>query len=301
MSNFPKVSICIPTFNQVEYLTLTLNSIFIQNYTDYEIIISDDSNNTLVFDLVSEYISKGKQIKYFKNKIALGSPENWNSAIRYAKGEFIKIIHHDDRFVESSSLMKFIELFETNSDIGLVFSGSKISDGINKSRFHELNDIQFLNLKKDNKSIYRANVIGSPTAVMYRRSLNIEFDKNLKWLVDMEFYFQIMKKGSIINYTNQHLIETFIPTDRITNSCYMNKEVEIPEHLYFMEKHKLFDYKNINYCVELCLKLNVLNQKQIRECGFDSKINKLLLLLLQIKSSKFYLYYSKIVRKLKKY
>ena len=41
----PKVSICIPTYNQLKYLEKCISSILMQEYTDYEIIVSDDSTN----------------------------------------------------------------------------------------------------------------------------------------------------------------------------------------------------------------------------------------------------------------
>ena len=85
-----KVSICIPSYNQVKYLRRTIDSVLSQTYSDYEIIITDDSSTDIVFNLVREYESTGK-IQYFKNKTPYGSPENWNEAIRLSKGEFVKI------------------------------------------------------------------------------------------------------------------------------------------------------------------------------------------------------------------
>jgi cellulose synthase/poly-beta-1,6-N-acetylglucosamine synthase-like glycosyltransferase len=40
--NHIKVSICIPTYQQVEYLKKTLDSIQFQDFHDYEIIVTDD-------------------------------------------------------------------------------------------------------------------------------------------------------------------------------------------------------------------------------------------------------------------
>lgn len=295
----PKVSICIPTFNQTEYLEKTLNSIFLQEYLDYEIIVSDDSTENTVFDLIEKYRSLGHVIRYYKNSVSLGSPKNWNNVIEKAEGEYIKIIHHDDWFTNPKSLGLFISLFEQNNKLGFVFSGSKISDPSGKIRFHQMSDSQFTYLLQNPSSLYRANLIGAPSAVMYRKNLDVKFDVTLKWLVDIEFYYQILKKGIDFSYTSEHLIETYIPPERITNSCYMNKYVEIPEHFYFMEKHKIRDYKNINYLVELCLTLEVFTGREIRNCGYSGKINPFILILLFLKKGSAYNIYSKLIFKLK--
>lgn len=297
----PKVSICIPTYNQTEYLQKTLDSIFRQEYLDYEVIISDDSSDNLVFDLINNYRDLGYFIQYFRNNIPLGSPSNWNNAIEKANGELIKIIHHDDWFTNTKSLGSFVSFFEKNKNLKFVFTGSKISDSNWNLRYHQMSDLQFEYLKKDKSSIFRANLIGAPSAVMYKKDLNLRFDINLKWIVDIEFYYQILKKGVEIMYTSDHLIETHIPFDRITNSCYMNKFVEIPEHFYFVDKHNIKDYKNINYLVELCIKLEVFTRKEIRNCGYNGKINLLLILLLTLKRGRIYKVYSQLIKKIKKH
>ena len=82
----PKVSICIPTYKQVDYLRKTLDSVLLQDFHDYELIISDDSSDDSVENLLREFDFKGK-LNYFRNSVALGSPANWNYSIKQAKGE----------------------------------------------------------------------------------------------------------------------------------------------------------------------------------------------------------------------
>ena len=90
----PKVSVIIPTYNNVESLKRTLNSVLVQDFEDYEVIITDDSDNESLQKFLLNYPLP--KIKYFKNSKKLGSPENWNEGLRIACGEYIKIMHHDD-------------------------------------------------------------------------------------------------------------------------------------------------------------------------------------------------------------
>ena len=54
-----KVSICIPTYNSSETVRRLLDSIFVQTFTDYEVIVSDDSHGSEIENLI-----KQKDMKY---------------------------------------------------------------------------------------------------------------------------------------------------------------------------------------------------------------------------------------------
>ena len=97
-----KVSICIPAYEQPYNLDKCLKSILKQTFKDYEVIITDDSKESNLFDIVEKYI-EDMDIKYIKNTLSKGSPENWNKAISLATGKYIKILHHDDSFKNNNS------------------------------------------------------------------------------------------------------------------------------------------------------------------------------------------------------
>jgi glycosyltransferase involved in cell wall biosynthesis len=84
------ISICIPAFERTEFLKRLLDSIVIQTFRNFEVIISDDSSSNLNEVLVKNYPSI--DIKYIKNESALGSPKNWNNAVSNASHEWIKIM-----------------------------------------------------------------------------------------------------------------------------------------------------------------------------------------------------------------
>ncbi len=117
------VSICIPAYNQTVYLRKVLNSIIEQDFNDYEIIITDDTPDDSIKKLIDEFDFQGR-LKYFKNHSALGTPENWNEAIRKAGGEYIKIMHHDDFFTYNHSLAEFVKMLDENPECDFAFSSS---------------------------------------------------------------------------------------------------------------------------------------------------------------------------------
>jgi glycosyltransferase involved in cell wall biosynthesis len=74
--NNPKVSICIPAYKRPGLMKICLDSICKQIFTDYEVIITDDSPNNEVSEIVDDFKYKIKNLKYFKNEKRMGSPEN---------------------------------------------------------------------------------------------------------------------------------------------------------------------------------------------------------------------------------
>lgn len=99
----PKVSICIPTYNNIDEVKHLLRSIESQTFTDYEIIITDDSSDNAIEEYVKEY----SFINYTHNIPSLGHIYNWNAAIEKATGEYIKIMFSDDWFTYDDSLEKW--------------------------------------------------------------------------------------------------------------------------------------------------------------------------------------------------
>ena len=61
-------SIIIPTFNRSNIITKTLDSILVQSYSDYEVIIVDDGSTDNTQDIILSYKSKFSNLKYFKQE-----------------------------------------------------------------------------------------------------------------------------------------------------------------------------------------------------------------------------------------
>ena len=57
MNIIPEISVCIPTFNGESYINEALDSILIQDFDDYEVIISDDSSSDNTLAIVRNHES----------------------------------------------------------------------------------------------------------------------------------------------------------------------------------------------------------------------------------------------------
>lgn len=242
--NTPKVSICIPAYKQPEVLKKALDSVFKQNFKDFEVIITDDSPDDSVYNVVKGF-SEHKNLKYFKNESIQGSPGNWNAAVSHANGEYIKILHHDDWFLDAESLGSFVKLLDDNPDSDFAFCGSRNYDESGQVTYeHQANPDQIAKQRKDPTYVGLGNFIGAPSATIYRRRSHQDFDINLKWYVDVECYIRILAKNPNFTYTTDAYIGILDSSPhRVTASSVGNMKVVVGEFIY------LYDIVTKNYGV----------------------------------------------------
>lgn len=231
------MSICIPTYRQIDFLRETLRSVKTQDFEDYELIITDDTPGDSVAQLVASF-GFDERLHYHRNPVSLGSPENWNEAVRRAKGDYVKLLHHDDRFSHSGALSVFVRLLDESPKANFAFSASSAkSITHNKNYDHCPSKEQVAKLIEAPEKLFLYNIIGAPSATIYRNKLGIEYDGNLQWLVDIDFYVRILSSNSRFVYTPEVLIET--TTDaahQITETYKNNAALDIFEHLYLYKK-----------------------------------------------------------------
>ncbi|GAB3649042.1 glycosyltransferase family 2 protein [Ramlibacter alkalitolerans] len=232
-----KVSICIPAYRQVEYLRETLRSVAEQEFQDYELIVSDDSPDDSVRALLSEF-DFGDRLTYVRNEPALGSPENWNASIRLARGEYVKILHHDDHFTRPDALRRFVELLDADPEADFAFAGSRVvhvDSGV--QRVHAASAQQLADLRADPATLFLGNCIGAPSATICRRRVGIDYDRRMKWLVDVDYYYRLLMRNGRFACTGDALIST--PTNashQVTQVCRDDARVELGEALMMFAK-----------------------------------------------------------------
>ena len=229
-----KVSIGIPAYNNEEGIARLLKSIGIQEFTDYEIVITDDSEDDRIYKLV-----EGRSdIRYFKNAKRLGATGNWNEAMGKCNGDYLKIMHHDDWFTTEDSLGKFVEMLDTHPESDMVFSGTRqVEPDRSYERFIAPENAKLI--RQDYRNLFLGNTIGAPSAVMYRRNAG-QYDEKLTWLVDMEFYMHILKENPHFHYTEEPLVSIGISGTQLTESCIGDKKINIEEYGYIYKKYDLY-------------------------------------------------------------
>lgn len=247
-----KVSICIPCYNNADEVARLLQSICSQNFTDYEVNLSDDSTDDETKQLVEKQYP---QVKYRHNHRPYGHIFNWNAAIEMAEGEYIKIMFSDDWFTDADSLGKYVALLDSKPDAALAFSGSRqvLLDGQDISAMHHVaaghqkeyydryaSDEFIRCLEQDYRSLFLGNQIGAPSAVIYRRGGSLTlFDERSNWASDMFLYFALLERCPVFAYTREPLVSIGVHEKQYTES-FSERDMRIyNDYRYLYTKHRL--------------------------------------------------------------
>lgn len=236
-----KISVCIPSYKRPDNIKRLLQSIAIQTFKDYEVVITDDSPDDSVKSVVDQFSEL--PIFYFQNEKPLGTPANWNYAISLARAEWIKIMHDDDWFRSEDSLQQFAQ--KTNEKKIFIFSGYTTvferGDG-KKSRFPFLLKKMLI---KNPVTLLAKNVIGTPSVTLVHRSFNEMYDERMKWRVDIDYYIRLLKKEKSFALIDEPLVNVGMSGGQVTNACINMPEVELPEGLILLNKHGVEPLRNI--------------------------------------------------------
>lgn len=116
----PLVSIIVITYNSALFVEETLNSISWQNYSNIELIVTDDGSSDETIEIVNRWIlEKGyalKRCQVITVKSNTGLVSNINRGIKACKGEWIKLIAGDDALL-SDCIMKNVNFVKNNKEI----------------------------------------------------------------------------------------------------------------------------------------------------------------------------------------
>jgi len=114
----PKVSVVIPTYAHRDYILETLESVFAQTFSDYEVIVVNDSSPDDTADLLRPLAGKGL-IRYFE-QANQGQAGARNRGLAEARGEFIAFLDDDDIW-PADKLAWQVEVMDESDLIGVVY------------------------------------------------------------------------------------------------------------------------------------------------------------------------------------
>jgi glycosyltransferase involved in cell wall biosynthesis len=121
-TDLPLVSILMTAYNREKYIAEAIESILASTYSNFELIIVDDSSSDNTVLIAKNYAKKDSRVRVYCNDINLGDYPNRNNAASYAQGKYIKYVDSDDKLFDFS-LQYCVDQMEKypEASIGLLF------------------------------------------------------------------------------------------------------------------------------------------------------------------------------------
>lgn len=181
----PKISICIPAYEMhgqgASYLAHSLEMMRQQIYTDFEVVVADQSNDNSVEKTCASFPDLSIRHIWTRDQPRQGSA-NTNAAIDAAKGSIVKILFQDDFLNGPDALGSIVSAFDDDK-VKWCLNGSECTqDG------HSL--IRPLIPKYHSRIQFGKNTVSSPSVLALRRKNAPRFDEKLIWLMDVDYYKQ---------------------------------------------------------------------------------------------------------------
>jgi glycosyltransferase involved in cell wall biosynthesis len=270
----PLISICIPAYKNATYVSRLLRSVAVQTFSNYEIIITDDSPGNEVQNVLTSF--QQLPLRYVKNQPAEGMPANWNKGLLLANGEWIKMMHDDDWFDTPNALQVFADT-AISSKASFIFSACKnVYAPSGKIVEEKLEGWRKDLLDGHHLNLFYLNVIGHPSTVMHRNDKSILYDTQFKWVVDIDFYIRYMQSHPGFTYIPEMLINIGTDEQQVSGKLYKNPSVEIPEYLTMLAKFPSDLLLKNEYVFHLAWNLirrfKIKNIKEIIEHGYQGPL-----------------------------
>jgi glycosyltransferase involved in cell wall biosynthesis len=267
------ISICVPAYKNVNFLKRLMDSIRQQTFRDFEVIITDDSPDDSIKKFIDNYADL-PSLRYQRNPVALGTPENWNEGLRLASGKWIKIMHDDDWFADEKSLARLATAIQkTNADFifsayNNIYLNRKTTQRVRPSTY------RLKAMKKESYTLFAKNIVGPPSVTVHRNNATILYDNKTKWVVDIDFYIRWFKRGAV-EYLDECLYNVGMSDEQVTMDCVGNRKVQVPENFYLLNKvgkSKLNNLLVYDGWWRLIRNLEITELRHIREAGYGGDI-----------------------------
>ncbi len=265
----PKVSVCIPVYNNLSQVKRLLASLKQQSFRDFEIRITDDSDDNEIEEWIKSL--SGERIDYLHNPEKLGPIHNWNKALEGATGEYIKLFFSDDWLNGPDALQEFVTLLDENPDAVLAFSGSRETPEEGEAWERCASDRFIEGLRADYRNLFLGNEIGTPSA-MICRNVGARFTPDSHWASDMFLYFDLLKKNPGFAYTKKPLVCVGLAADQYTHTFRDHDKRKLEDYLRMYRNYGLKESEACrNYLKDAFLLPYYQPPKLAEECGFDRK------------------------------
>jgi glycosyltransferase involved in cell wall biosynthesis len=122
-----RVTLALPVFNGEKYLSEAIVSILRQEYTDFELIITDNASTDGTERICRDFAAGDQRIRYIRNDRNLGAGPNFNMGFELSTGEYFKWCACDDR-ISANFIGDCVAALDRNPKVVLAYGVTQCID-----------------------------------------------------------------------------------------------------------------------------------------------------------------------------
>ena len=190
----PLVSVIIPTYKHRDYVLQTLDSVFAQTFTDYEVIVINDGSPDDTAEVLRPLAEAGR-IHYIE-QVNAGQAAARNRGLAEAQGKYIAFLDDDDLWPKDK-LQNQWQLLENNPEAVMVYGSTRVFSSQSEYVYPDTLPPSGQALQ----SFLARNWIGSPGQTLIRANTLKDiggFDPNIWGCDDWELYIRLAQQGLIL-------------------------------------------------------------------------------------------------------
>ncbi len=204
MAETPLLSVCIPIWNDEEFVAEALSSVLNQTYKNLEVIFSDNASDDRSVEIIRSF--KDPRVKIYSNEKNMGGLYNFLKVMGYATGKYMTYLSADDK-VDTSAYEKAIHILEDekNQDIVLVNSHIEIINNhsehvyTKKYLFGKGRISSYWGIRAN--LIYGSNILGEPNGSVWRSTAyhsipEPKFKNGNGWTNDLDLKLELLLLGN---------------------------------------------------------------------------------------------------------
>ena len=244
----PKVSLIIPVYNGEKYLKECINSILIQDFSNFEVICVDDGSNDSTASILNQFSKQDSRVRVFHIENS-GVSSARNKGIKEARGNYLAFVDADDT-VNQGFIKEIVNIARKQNPDMVIFGGSTFpkiqpwaESHLNPKERIYTNDCWRILFEENASKPFSFNKI-------FRKELiqnKVFFDKNIKIGEDQAFMFDSIPFCKKIVCIDKKFYNYRIHSNSVMSKVNSDIHYKMTEHKKFVE-HVIKNWLKNNWC-----------------------------------------------------
>lgn len=194
LTETPRVSVVVPSYNQGHFIEATIRSVLLQDYPAIELIVMDGGSSDGTLDVLRHY---DEAIDFWASEPDRGQTHAINKGMERATGEIVTYLNSDD-MLHPGAVRRVVEEFQREPEAGVVHGQCLYVDEAGRERFRQGARVDSL---LDYIRIWRrfptGNYITQPEAFIRQTALEEAgpFREDLHNVMDFEMWLRLLSNG----------------------------------------------------------------------------------------------------------